>query len=47
MTSAEFHLIKALELLRRYRALHMRFGIKCDCDVCTEAKALDGKVGQL
>lgn len=47
MTSAEFYLITALELLRRYRALHMRFGIKCTCDVCNEAAELDGKVGQL
>ena len=47
MTPAEFRLIDALELLRRYRALHMRWGIRCTCDVCKEAKALDGKVGQL
>jgi len=47
MTPAEFHLIAALALLRRYRALHMRWGIKCTCDVCNEANELDGKVGQL
>ena len=47
LTEAEYHLITAMDLLRRFRASHLRWGMKCDCDICKQASGLIQKVGQL
>ena len=47
LTEAEYHLITALDLLRRFRASHLRWGVRCDCDICKQTKELIQKVGVL
>ena len=47
LTEAEYHLITALDLLRRFRASHLRWGVRCDCDVCKQTKELIQRVGEL
>lgn len=47
LTEAEYHLITALDLLRRYQASHLRWGVRCDCKMCKQTKELIERVGQL